>query len=53
MEHLIDDGIIENRVPGRSNHYYLTGDATGIFERMMPHLRAVIENEPALQPVPA
>ncbi|MDD1715792.1 MAG: winged helix-turn-helix domain-containing protein, partial [Methanolinea sp.] len=27
MEHLIQDRVVENRLPGRSNHYYLTGEA--------------------------
>jgi DNA-binding CsgD family transcriptional regulator len=37
MEHLIEDRIVENRLPGRSNHYYLTEDAARtIFRLMIP-----------------
>jgi predicted transcriptional regulator len=28
MEHLIEDRVVENQLSGRSNHYYLTEDAT-------------------------
>jgi predicted transcriptional regulator len=35
MEHLIDDRVVENRYPGRSNHYYLTNEAASTFARLM------------------
>jgi DNA-binding CsgD family transcriptional regulator len=35
MEHLIEDRIVENRLPGRSNHYYLTDDAARTISRLM------------------
>jgi DNA-binding transcriptional ArsR family regulator len=35
MEHLIEDRIIENRWPGRSNHYYLTDEAMRIFKHLI------------------
>ncbi len=35
MERLIEDGIVENRLPGRSNHYTLTKDATLALTRLM------------------
>ncbi len=44
MEHLIDDGIIENRFPGRSNHYYLTEGTKAIFEPMLSRIRAATKN---------
>jgi len=33
MKHLIDDNIVENRVPGHANHYYLTNEALAILSR--------------------
>ncbi len=36
MEHLVADGVIENRLSGRSNHYYLTEKAMTIFCRLHP-----------------
>lgn len=34
MDHLIGDGIVENRGDGRSNHYYLSDDAARMYERL-------------------
>lgn len=36
MDHLIDDRVVENRFPGRSNHYYLTAEAANSFTRIRP-----------------
>lgn len=33
MKHLIEDNIIENRVPGHANHYYLSNEALAILQR--------------------
>lgn len=35
MEHLMEDRVIENRWPGRSNHYYLTDEAMRIFKHLI------------------
>ena len=35
MDNLIEDGIVENRFPGRSNHYYLTAEAAQTIDRVM------------------
>ena len=35
MDNLIDDGIVENRFPGRSNHYYLTAEAALAIDKVM------------------
>jgi predicted transcriptional regulator len=35
MEHLIDDQVVENRFPARSNHYYLTDETITNFTRLM------------------
>lgn len=55
MENLIDDGIVENRSPGRSNHYYLTAEAARALEKVMGQARPVVPSvaEAALFSVPA
>jgi predicted transcriptional regulator len=35
MDHLIDDRVVENRMPGRSNHYYLTEQAANTIARLI------------------
>ena len=35
MEHLIEDRVVENRLPGRTNHYYLTTDAALTISQLM------------------
>ncbi len=40
MEHLIDDGIIENRSSGRSNHYYLAKEPREMFLPMLSRIHA-------------
>jgi len=35
MDNLIDDGVVENRFPGRSNHYYLTAEAAQTIDKVM------------------
>ena len=35
MDHLIEDGIVENLFPGRSNHYYLTAESSLTIGRLM------------------
>jgi DNA-binding MarR family transcriptional regulator len=49
MEHLIEDRIIENRWPGRSNHYYLTEEAMRIFKRL---ISGAIDYGGSRQPMP-
>ncbi|MDD1708238.1 MAG: winged helix-turn-helix transcriptional regulator [Methanoregulaceae archaeon] len=44
MGHLIEDQVVENRFPGRSNHYYLTEEATSAIERLTP---GIMRNEEA------
>jgi predicted ArsR family transcriptional regulator len=34
MDNLIEDGVVENRFPGRSNHYYLIAEAAQILDRL-------------------
>lgn len=53
MEHLLEDRIIENRFPGRSNHYYLTDETARIFELLGPHTAGRGRSERSRQLVPA
>ncbi len=34
MGNLIEDGVVENRFPGRSNHYYLTAETAQTIDRL-------------------
>lgn len=52
MEHLINDGIVENRSPGRSNHYYLTEGSMRVFEPMLSRIRAATDHGGALLSLP-
>jgi predicted transcriptional regulator len=42
MDRLIEDGIVENRFPGRSNHYYLTAEAAMAIIRLISHASVTI-----------
>jgi len=35
MDNLIEDGVVENRFPGRSNHYYLTAEAALTIDKVI------------------
>ena len=35
MDNLIEDGVVENRFLGRSNHYYLTAEAAQTIDKVM------------------
>jgi hypothetical protein len=53
MDHMREDRVIENRFPGRSNHYYLTDEAMTIFERVTSLPSGVGGSEDSRQPLPA
>ena len=53
MDHMREDRVIENRFPGRSNHYYLTDEAMTIFERMIPCTSGQGGSADSRQPLPA
>ena len=53
MDHMKEDRVIENRFPGRSNHYYLTDEAMTIFERGIPRISGPGGSEDSRQPLPA
>mgnify|MGYP001430101218 CR=1 FL=1 len=44
MYSLIDDGIVENRSDGRSNHYFLTKDAYRALERLADGETAILQH---------
>lgn len=48
MDNLIEDGIVENRFPGRSNHYYLTAEAAVAIDRVMSHAHGLNKKAEAL-----
>jgi predicted transcriptional regulator len=51
MEHLIEGGIVENRVPGRSNHYYLTEEAARTITRLMIPAPVMMHGEAEARPL--
>jgi DNA-binding MarR family transcriptional regulator len=53
MDHLIEDGIVENRFPGRSNHYYLTAEAAQTITRLMNHSQVMAHSETESRAIPA
>jgi Winged helix-turn-helix DNA-binding len=52
MDHLREDRVVENRFPGRSNHYYLTDEAMTIFEQVIFRTSWPGESEDSRQPLP-
>jgi DNA-binding MarR family transcriptional regulator len=52
MDHMREDRVIENRFPGRSNHYYLTDEAMTIFERGISRISGPGGSEDSRQPLP-
>jgi len=53
MDNLIEDGIVENRFPGRSNHYYLTAEASLTIDTIMIHTPVMIHKDAEVMPVSA
>ncbi len=53
MDNLIEDGIVENRFPGRSNHYYLTAEAALTIDKLMIHAPVMIHKEAGIMPISA
>lgn len=48
IDYLIEDGIVENRSPGRSNHYYLTAEAAQAIDKVMRQAQAMQKEHEAL-----
>jgi hypothetical protein len=53
MDNLTGDGIVENRFPGRSNHYYLTTEAARTIDKLMSQAPVMMHNEAEVRPVSA
>lgn len=55
MEHLIEDGIVENRLTGRSNHYSLTEEAATTLNqlRISPPAQLQYDVGRQIHPIPA
>jgi len=44
MDNLTGDGLVENRFPGRSNHYYLTAEAALTIDKVMSRAPVMIHS---------
>ena len=53
MDNLTGDGIVENRFPGRSNHYYLTQEAALIIDKVMSKAPVIMHKETVVMPISA
>ncbi len=53
MDNLIEDGFVENRFPGRSNHYYLTTEAALTIDKVMSQAPVMMHKETDVMPISA
>ena len=53
MDNLIEDRIVENRFPGRSNHYYLTTEAALTIDKLMSQAPVMLESGIEARPLSA
>jgi len=53
MDNLTGDGIVENRFPGRSNHYYLTQEAALTIDKVMSKAPVMMHKETVVMPISA
>ncbi len=53
MDNLIEDGVVENRFPGRSNHYYLTAEAAQIIDKLMSQAPVMMHSGVEARPLSA
>ena len=53
MDNLMEDGVVENRFPGRSNHYYLTAEAALSIDKVMTQAPVMIHSGIEAGPLPA
>ena len=53
MNNLIADGVVENRFPGRSNHYYLTEEAALTIDKVMSQAPVMIHSGIEARPLSA
>ncbi len=52
MDNLTEDGLVENRSPGRSNHYYLTAEAAQTIDKVMSQAPVMIHSGVEARPLP-
>ena len=53
MDNLIEDRIVENRFPGRSNHYYLTTEAALTIDKLMNQAPVMLHSGIEARPLSA
>jgi predicted ArsR family transcriptional regulator len=53
MDNLIEDGVVENRFPGRSNHYYLTPEAALTIDKVISQAPVMIHSGIEARPLSA
>jgi predicted transcriptional regulator len=53
MDNLTGDGLVENRFPGRSNHYYLTTEAALAIDKVMRQAPVMIHSGVEARPLSA
>jgi predicted transcriptional regulator len=46
MDNLIENGVVENRFPGRSNHYYLTTESARTIDRLATGMQGMRQAKP-------
>ncbi|MCK9591301.1 MAG: winged helix-turn-helix transcriptional regulator [Methanoregula sp.] len=51
MDNLIEDRVVENRFPGRSNHYYLTAEATLTIDKAMSQAPVMMHSGVEVRPL--
>ena len=53
MDNLTGDGIVENRFPGRSNHYYLSTEAGLTIDKVLSQAMVMMHNNAEVRPISA
>jgi hypothetical protein len=53
MDNLTGDGVVENRFPGRSNHYYLTAEAALTIDKLMSQAPVMMHSGVEGRPISA
>jgi len=53
MDNLTGDGIVENRFPGRSNHYYLSTEAALTIDKVLSQAPVMMHHDAEVRPISA
>jgi predicted transcriptional regulator len=53
MDNLIGDGVVENRFPGRANHYYLTAEAVQTIDKVLSQAPVMMHSGIEARPLSA